>query len=169
MPDITLTAASAILPNTNFPGRTTVAGTNYPVEILQFDATAATAEEAHWQLSLEGYGGGDLAFKIVWYGESANSGQVNWEIAVSAFTPNTDDTSIEAAGFGSPVEADDPHLGTTNEQLMEITVTLSSPAEKNLAADGDFLEVRLRRRSDDVTNDTMSGDANVPFIVLTYA
>ena len=59
---------------TAFPQFTKVNGTAIPVSGLAYDAAAAT-EAAHWKLAAFNYGSGNLTLDLLWYADTASSGE----------------------------------------------------------------------------------------------
>lgn len=140
-----------------------VAGTNYPVSSLAFDA--ATDEAAFWKLRASAYGSGNLTGSIDWYADTASSGVVRWEAAIAVITPDTDTQDIETKAFATVQTVDDTHLGTTGQRLHRAVITISNL--DSLAAD-DVLWVRIRRIGSNAA-DTMAGDAMLTLLTVSYS
>lgn len=153
---------SASFPTSNPAQYKTVAGTNFPVESLAFDAT--TEETCYFKFVAVNYGTGNITVTVRWYADTATSGGVTWGAAIAAITPNTDSQDIETKAFGTEATGDDTHLGTTGQRLHSIDVTVTSL--DSIAAD-DYCVLKLARKVANA-NDTMTGDALVVEVVVSY-
>lgn len=151
-----------MLPASNFAQYKAVAGTNFPVESLAFDAT--TEETAFFTFPAINYGSGNLTVYIDWYADSASSGGVVFGASLAAITPNTDTQDIETKAFDTEVTAADTHLGTTGQRIHEFSIDLS---ELDDVAAGDLCVLRIRRKVSDGSDD-MTGDCLVTGILVEY-
>lgn len=142
-------------------------GTSCPITFLAYDGSFI--EEAFWKLSAKLYGAGasGVTADLEWGAATALAGDVVWEVALMAYTPNTDMGSILAESFGTPVAATTAKLGTSAQQIQLTTIALSGAALDALAQ-GDVAFVRVRRLATDA-GDTMSGDAYLERVEVTYA
>lgn len=138
-------------------------GTSSPVTGLAFDAT--TSEAVYWQFVALGYGSGNLTATVLWYADTASSGAVVWECAIGAITPNTDTQDVETKALATATNAAQTHLGTVGQRLHTVDVTISNL--DSLAAN-DLVAIRLARLPADA-GDTMTGDAIVQYVVLSYS
>lgn len=143
----------------------TFAGTNFPVRCLAFDG-GSTDETVYWQTRLPNYGSGNLTLKIMWYADNASSGNVVFGAAIAAITPNTDTQDIETKAFATASTVQDAHLGTTAQRLHECSITISNL--DSVAAD-DWVAIQLYRDASDTVNDTLSNDALVVDVELSYS
>lgn len=159
----TLYPESAAFLATVFPQIVKPLGTNFPVPGLAYDAAAD--EAAFFRIRSVRYGSGNITADIDWYADSASSGDVVFGVAISVITPNTDTQDIETDAFATENTVTDSHLGTTNQRLHRATVTVSNL--DSLAAD-DHVVVRVRRVGSN-GSDTMTGDAIVSLITLSYS
>jgi hypothetical protein len=75
---------------TAFPAFGRIAGTNYPVTSLAFDA--ATQENAYWKFDASYYASGNLTLNLAWYADTATSGNIVWGAAIAAITADAADT-----------------------------------------------------------------------------
>lgn len=148
---------------TTFPAYSKVNGTNFPVSGLAFDA--ATDEFAFWKFIAQNYGSGDVTVNIYWYADTASSGNVIFDAAISVITANTDTQDIETDAFATINSVTDSHLGTTGQRLHLATITISNL--DSLAAD-DHVVFRLSRDANNAS-DTMTGDCIVTAIEITYS
>lgn len=148
---------------TLFPAYSKVNGTNFPVSGLAFDAAAD--EFAYWKLIAQNYGSGNLTVNIEWYADTASSGDVIFDAAIAAITPNTDSQDVETKAFATVNSVTDTHLGTTGQRLHLCTITISNL--DSLAAD-DVVWFRLSRDANN-GSDTMTGDAIVVAVEITYS
>ena len=147
----------------NFPAYDKPGGTNFPVACLKFDA--ATDEAAFWKLIAQNYGSGNITVNILWYADTASSGDVVWDAQIAAITPNTDTQDIETKALAAVNSVTDSHLGTVGQRLHEATITLSNL--DSIAAD-DLVFLRLNRDANN-GSDTMAGDACVVAVEVTYS
>lgn len=146
-----------------FPQIVKALGTNFPVSGLAFDA--ATDETAYWKWRAIRYGSGNITVDIDWYADTASSGDVIFDAAVAAITPNTDTQDVETKAFATVNSVTDTHLGTTGQRLHRATITISN---LDSLADGDVVWLKLNRDAN-AAGDTMTGDAIVTNITLSYS
>jgi len=145
-----------------FPQYLKINGTNFPVSGLAFDA--ATDEAAFWKFKAINYASGNLTVDIDWYADTASSGDVIFDAQIAAITPNTDTQDVETKAFATINSVTDTHLGTTGQRLHRATITISNL--DSIAAD-DVVWFRLNRDANNAS-DTMTGDAIVTMIALSY-
>jgi hypothetical protein len=138
-------------------------GTNAPVVGLAYDAAAD--EAAFWHIHAISYGSGNITVKVVWYADTATSGDVVWGVQLAAVTANTDTQDVETKTLATANTATDTHLGTTGQRLHEIDVTVSN---LDSLANGDAVWVRVYRDADNAA-DTMTGDAILLCAVVSYS
>lgn len=138
-------------------------GSNFPVTGLGYDAT--TAETAYWRLAAYSYGSGNITCDVVWYADTASSGDVVWSAAIAAITPDTDSTDVETKAFATAQQVTDSHLGTTGQRVHKATITISNL--DSLAA-LDVVWLKVGRLPADV-GDTMAGDAILLGVWLSYS
>lgn len=148
---------------TVFPQSARIAGTNFPVEGLAFDAAADEACVAKFRA--DGYGSGNLTLEIDWYADSASSGDVVWDAAICVITPDTDSQDVETDSFATASSVTDSHLGTTGQRVHRASITISN---LDSIAAGDLVHLRIRRVGSN-GSDTMTGDAILVFAELTYS
>ena len=148
---------------TAFPAYVKFNGTNFPVSGLAFDA--ATDEAAFWKLIAQNYAAGNVTVNILWYADTATSGNVIFDAQIAAITPNTDTTDVETKAFAAISSVTDSHLGTTGHRLHTATIAVSNLDA--LAAD-DLVWLRLNRDANNAS-DTMTGDAIVLAVEVTYS
>jgi len=153
----------AILPATAYPQFRTVAGTNFPVPSLAYDAS--TAETAHWTWRALNYGSGNLTVRIQWYADTASTGGIVLAAAIAAITPNTDTQDIETDAYAAESTTADTHLGTTGQRVHELTITVSN---LDSVAAGDWCMLRITRNVADGSDD-MTGDAHIVGIQIEYS
>lgn len=138
-------------------------GTNFPIHCMAFDA--ATDQMAYWQFIADSYGSGNLTLDIYWYADTATSGDVIWGAQVSVITANTDSQDIETDAFATANTVTDSHLGTTGQRLHQASITISN---LDSLASGDHVVLKLYRDAD-AGGDTMTGDAFVTMVELSYS
>lgn len=153
----------AIFLATTFPEYAKIAGTNFPVSSLKYDATAD--EAGFWKFPAIAYGSGNLTLDILWYADSASSGDVVFGGAISAITPNTDTQDVETDGLATENTVTDSHLGTTGQRVHLCTITISN---LDSIAANDLVHLRIRRVGSS-GSDTMTGDAQLLMGVLSYS
>lgn len=138
-------------------------GTNFPVIGLAYDA--ASVEAAFWLVRAINYGSGNLTVKVLWYADTATSGDVVWGTQIAAITPNSDTQDVETKALATANTATDTHLGTTGQRLHDIDVTVSN---LDSLANGDEIWLRIYRDASAV-GDTMTGDAILVGAVVSYS
>lgn len=158
-----LDPAAAHFQTSAFPAFVKIAGTNHPVPSLAFDA--ASDEAAFWSFIATSYGSGNLTVRVFWYADTASSGDVVFEAQIAAITANTDSQDIETDGLATANSATDTHLGTTGQRLHSVDITVSN---LDSIAAGDHVVLRLARDANN-GSDTMTGDALVVKVVVTYS
>ena len=154
---------SAQFQTSTFPQLVKVAGTNFPVSSLAYDAAAD--EAAFWKLRALNYGSGNLTLDIDWYADTASTNVVRWGAAIAAITPETDTQDVETKSFATENTVDDTHLGTTGQRVHRATITISN---LDSIAAGDDVWVRIRRIGSN-GSDTMTGDAMLLMATLSYS
>lgn len=159
----TLQPEEASFLTTAFPQFQRNTGTNFPVTGLAFDASSD--EAAFWKFIAQNYGSGNLTVNIYWYADTASSGDVIFDVQISAITPDSDTQDIETDGLATANSVTDTHLGTTGQRLHKAVVTLSNL--DSLAA-GDVVHLRLNRDANN-GSDTMTGDAIVIAVEVSYS
>jgi len=160
-----LEARAGIPAATNGAQHDVISGTNFPCPVLAYDG-GSTDEKAYFYSLAESYGSGNITCKILWYADTASSGDVKWGAAVAAITPNTDTQDVETKAFATQNTAVDSHLGTTGQRLHSVDVTISNL--DSIAAD-DWFCLEITRVASDTVNDTMTGDAFLVMARLSYS
>ena len=150
---------------TNGAQWSTVAGTNFPVWGWAFDG-GSTNETIYANFRAYNYASGNLTVDIEWYADTATTGNVVFGCAISVITPNTDSQDIETDAFATANTVQDSHIGTTGQRLHRATITVSNL--DSLAAD-DNVNIQIYRDASDTVNDTMSGDAIITNVTVSYA
>lgn len=153
----------AQFPASNYAQFKAVAGSNFPVESLAFDAS--TEESCYFVFPARSYGSGNLTVRVRWYADTASSNGVVFGASLAAITPNTDTQDIETKAFATENTASDTHLGTTGQRLHEMTITVSNL--DSVAAD-DWCVLKLARKVAD-GSDTMTGDCLVVELGVEYS
>lgn len=138
-------------------------GTNLPAVGLAFDAAAD--EAAFWHFDAISYGSGNVTVRVEWYADTATSGDVIWGAQLAAITANTDTQDVETKSLATANTATDTHLGTTGQRLHQIDITVSNL--DSLAA-RDAIWLKLYRDAD-AAGDTMTGDAIVTGVTVSYS
>lgn len=159
----TFSPRDAIPASTNGAAHDVIAGTNFLVPVLAFDA--ATDETVYLYFQAINYGSGSLTLSIDWYADSASSGDVIWGAQLAAITQNTDTQDTETKAFATAQTVTDSHLGTTGQRLHRIDLTITN---LDSIASGDWACLRVYRDAD-AAGDTMTGDALLAGLVLSYS
>lgn len=136
------------------------------IPVLSF-AGASTDNTAYTTVALRNYGSGNLTLTVEWTGDTDTTGNVvRWGAAIAVITPNTDSTAVGSPSFGTAVEVNDTHLGTTATRVHTVDITGLTASG---LADGDMLFIQLYREASDTGNDTYADEAYVPRCVLSYS
>jgi hypothetical protein len=152
-----------IAPATNYATFDIIQGTNYPVPCLDFDAS--TEEAIFFHFLATRYGSGNITLTVYWYADTASSGDVIWGAQIAAITANTDSQDIETDGLATAQTSTDTHLGTVNQRLHSIDITISNL--DSIAAD-DWCVLKVYRDAD-AGGDTMTGDASLVGLRMSYS
>lgn len=147
----------------NYPTLDVVAGTNFPVPCLDFDA--ATEETCYFFFRATSYGSGNLTVRVFWYADTASSGDIIWGAALAAITANTDSQDIETKAFATANTVTDTHLGTTGQRLHSADITVSN---LDSIAAGDWVCLKVYRDAD-AGGDTMTGDGCLVGLDVSYS
>jgi hypothetical protein len=151
----------------NFPQYVKNNGTNFPVAGLAYDG-GSTDEEAFWQFRAVNYGSGQpISVKIVWYADNASSGNVKWGARIAAITPNVDTYNVETKSFATQATVIDTNLGST-QQLHSCEIVIRGGDLDALSPD-DEVWIGIARNASDTTNDTMSNDAILVSVEVSYS
>lgn len=149
----------ARFPSSNYPVHDEIQGANFPVGVLKFD----TGQTCYFFLRAIGYGSGNVTVRVYWYAYTASSGDIVWEGALAAITPNTDSQNIETKAFATASTVTDTHLGTTGKRLHSADISISN---LDSIAAGDWVCIKLTRL---LAGNTISGFAGVPGIDVLYS
>jgi len=158
---IPLDVTQAVPASSNGPQFNVAAnGTRY----LAFDA--ATEETCIFPYIIaQSYGSGNLTLNVFWAAALATAGDVIWGCAIAAQTPNTDSEAADSYGLATAQTVTDTHLGTTASRVHQTAITISNL--DSLAAD-DRIVLSFYRDAD-AAGDTMTGDAWLLALELTYS
>lgn len=154
----------AFIPHaTNIPELAKIDGTNNPV-FAYFFADSTQDDQVSIVFKAVNYGSGNLTVNIDWYSRAGStSGNVVWGAALQAATPG-DAQSVETDGFATENTATSAANGTARGP-QRATITVSNL--DSLAAD-DLCTMRIRRLQSN-GSDTMTGDAGIRLIEITYS
>jgi len=155
----------AVFKATAFPQYVRFLGTNFPVSGLGFDGGSAD-EDAFWKFIATNYGSGNLTLRVYWYADTATSGNVVWGARIAAITDNTDTQDVETKAFATAQTQQDTHLGTTGQRVHSVDLTITN---LDSLANGDIVWLHFYRDASDTVNDTLTGDAIVLAIRLSYS
>lgn len=161
----TFTPLEAVLPGTNPATYDVIAGTNFPVQCLDYDAT--TDESAFFFFRAVSYGSGNITITLDWYADTASTANVVWEAQLAAITPDTDTTDVETKAFATLNFVQDTHLGTTGQRVHRATITLSN---LDSVAANDYCVLRIARDANSTSaTDDMAGDACLLMVGIAYS
>lgn len=155
--------SDALFPTSNPATPSIVQGTNFPVSALAFDAS--TQETCYFTFPAVSYGSGNVTVTVDWYADTASANGVVFGASLAAITQNTDTQDIETKAFATENTASDTHLGTTGQRLHTFDITVSN---LDSVAAGDHVVLRFRRAPADAS-DTMTGDALVTRVIVSYS
>jgi hypothetical protein len=147
------------LPTTNAPAPTCATGTNTQKATLDFDASTDESAQIHLMLPSDFSASGNLDAVIKWYA-AATSGNVVWAIQTSCVA----DAETDDPGWNTASTVIDTAKGTTL-QINDASITNIT---KTGCAAGELMHIKLYRDADDGTNDTMTGDAKLIGVEITY-
>ena len=149
------------VPSVTFPEMKS-AGTNIAIRSLSFDASTDEGCQFPWRAT--GYGSGNLTVTLLWYADTATSGNVVWGAAIAAITPDSDTQNIETDTWATENTATDGTSGST--QALNTTAITVSNLDSIAASDMAWLRIRRLGTSG---SDTMSGDAQLVAVILSYS
>lgn len=98
-----------------------------------------------------------LKVRVRWMATSATTGQVRWGAAFERCNTDQDSDSFDTA-----TEA---HTTTSGTSGIEVVTEITCTSIDSIAA-GERFRFKLYRDSGDTTNDTMTGDAEVPLVEI---
>ena len=147
-------AAGMVQPATNGAPLVQVDGTNRSYQVRDFDQT--TQEHADFEFPLPGnYDGGNITVYFGWTAASG-AGTVAWELNVASLG-NSDVMDSALTDVGS---ATDTLISTAG--LLHIT---SMTWSTSLPTAGELVTARVSR---DVANDTLTADARLSFVLMSW-
>ena len=155
----------AVFMSANFPQYIRFLGTNFPVTGLAYDG-GSIDELAYFKFVASNYGSGNLTLTIYWYADTASSGNVVWGSRLAAITSNTDSQDVETKAFATAQTQQDTHLGTTGQRLHSVDLVITN---LDSLASGDVCWLEVYRDASDTVNDTMTGDAIIVLLQLSYS
>lgn len=138
-------------------------GTSIPVAGLAFDA--ANDQESFYKFDAIRYGSGNVSVDLLWYAETATSGDVVWGAQLAAITPDTDSQDAETKSLAAAATVTDSHLGTTGKRKHRATITVT--ALDSLAARDD-VALRIYRDADNGA-DGMAGRVILERVIVSYS
>jgi hypothetical protein len=141
-------------PRENQPPATAFAtlDTRNSIAVLDFDATVDESAIFSGVIPENANLASGLQIRLAWMATSATSGNCRWGVQIERCT-----TDLDADSFDTATEATGAANGTSGiPTLTEITLT----AIDGLTA-GDTYRLKVFRKADDATNDTMTGDAEL--------
>ena len=136
--------------------------------IASYSCDAAADEGFQFEIPQLATLSGSMTIDIDWYADTATSGNAIFDAAALAYTVGTDSASIEAAAYATAVVGSATAASGTAHVPVTTTITLTTGAQQDSAATGDFFQLRVRRLGTN-GSDTMAGDAQVIGVTLSYA
>lgn len=152
-PTATLSAQFDIIVGTSSPGEW--------VPVLAFDTTTIEYADSHGLIMPAHYSGGGLTCSVRW-GAGANTGTVQWELALRELSDDADDIDTTAHTYVYTASS----ANTVPSAIGEIAydpITITSGANMDSVAASDSFILRVRRN----TADTCASDAYLHSIIIT--
>ena len=132
---------------------------NFPVWL--FDP--GTAEHLDFYGQMTGaYSGGGITVQIKWSAD-ATSGNCEWQAAFRRVADDAEDVDVSHTyDFNSLIVTPASVAG----EVKYSAITFTNGADMDSVVAGDMFVLRIKRDAADVTNDTMTGDAQLHYIVI---
>jgi hypothetical protein len=151
----------------SFPSILFAAGASFPgfpERGLAFDA--ALDQYTYFKRRIAGYGTGNLTLNLLWWADSASSGNVRWSGALAALTPGVDTQDVTTDTMATETVVTAAHLGTVGRRMHLTSIVLTN---LDSLANGDRLSLRVGRLGFSDGADTMAGLAVLSGLELTYS
>ncbi len=100
---------------------------------------------------------------------TATTGTVEFGVQALAYSVGTDATAITAAAFATAVLSGNVSVSTTTLVPVRATVTLTTGAQQDSAATGDYFILKIYRDASANPDGALSGDAEVCAVHLSYS
>lgn len=147
------------LPGASAASRKFVDGTAFGVGSLEFPA--GVQRSAFVPFRANNYVSGAVSLMIDWYAATAVAGDVIWQGAIAAITPNADPQDILTKAFATQQEVTQSHLGTTGKRLHRATLAID---QLDALASDDDVWIALRRSA----ADSIAGAVRLVHLTAAY-
>lgn len=147
--------------HSGFPPSTKAAqvSTRNQTPILAFDASDATGESwIFYGILPQHYGGSGLTLVLAWTSASATSNTCDWEGSIERHQDDVDTIASDSFATAQAVTATAPSVAG---EVVYDSITFTSGAQMDSLAAGEGFRLKIKRDSNDATNDTMTGDAQL--------
>ena len=94
----------------------------------------------------------------IWWGSSTDqtTGDVDWEFALERVISDSTDLDADSFATAQNLDADAPSSASL---IIEDTLAITKGANMDSVVAGDMFRLKVRRDSNDATNDDLTGDA----------
>jgi hypothetical protein len=99
---------------------------------------------------------------------SATTNSVQFGVQALAYSVGTDTTALSAATFAAAVSSAATTVAASADVPVRVTVTLANGVQQDSAVTDDYFVLKIYRDTG-ATGDTLSGDAEVCAVHLSYA
>ncbi len=123
---------------------------------------ADTIETASWMTTLDTYAGGGFTGTIDYSMASGESDEVEWQISIDCYTPNTDSTDIDSPTWGTA----DSLVDTVSASAGRAFTISDASLNEDSCALGDILILKVDTDADDGSNDDATGDRELRGITI---
>lgn len=142
---------AALFPTSNYAQFKSINGTNFPVNMLAFDAS--TDETVFFRGVANNFNLTGVEVRLRWYADTASTGTCIWGVSLAAISPNLDSQDIETKALTPEQTITSTHLGTTGQRVQESVLQMTNI---DSMADLDALVLKVTRKA---SSDSMAGDA----------
>ena len=142
---------AALYPTSNYAQFKSINGTNFPINMLAFDAS--TDETVFFRGVANNFNLTGVEVRLRWYADTGTTGNCIWGVSLAAISPNLDSQDIETKALTPEQTITSVHLGTTGQRVQESVLQM---ANIDSMADLDALILKITRKA---SSDTMTGDA----------
>ena len=142
---------AALYPTSNYAQFKSINGTNFPINMLAFDAS--TDESVFFRGVANNFNLTGVEVRLRWYADTGTTGNCIWGVSLGAITPNVDTQDIETKALTPEQTITSAHLGTTGQRVQESVLQMTNI---DSMADLDALILKITRKA---SSDTMTGDA----------
>lgn len=142
---------AALYPTSNYAQFKSINGSNFPINMLAFDAS--TDETVFFRGVANNFNLTGVEVRLRWYADTGTTGNCIWGVSLAAISPNLDSQDIETKALTPEQTITSVHLGTTGQRVQESVLQM---ANIDSMADLDALILKITRKA---SSDTMTGDA----------